>query len=331
MLLIILAMLIDLVLGDPQWFPHPVRAVGKLLSLMEKVTVALLGRNILSGTLAASVTIIATAAAVFGSLEAANHLFDQPSMQIANIAPELANWLPAGTNLPHTLLTIFWLWAGFSARELSKSAMQVYTHLCKGDIVKARKSLSMIVGRDTHDLDRTAISRATIETVTENSVDGIFSPLIFAFIGGPALLWAFKATSTCDSMIGYKDEKHILFGKFAARLDDTLNYIPARISLLLFTAAAPLCGMPPARCFKIAIRDAKLHASPNAGIPEAAAAGALGISLGGPASYDGTISQKEFFGKEFPPPEISHIPATLRLMWASTAILLAALTTGMRT
>jgi len=300
---IYIAFTIDAVIGDPRWFPHPVRGVGTLIKALESITVKLFGRNRFAGTVTGVATVAITA------------LFVYYSIYFANIADESAGWI----------VKIFWLWAGFSCRSLANSAEDVLKELKAGNICEARKALSMIVGRDTEQLNEMEISRAVIETVSENSVDGIISPLFFAAIGGAPLLWAFKAISTCDSMIGYKNERYIKFGTFSAKLDDAANYIPARLSIILYTFSALLGGYDAATTYKTAQRDAKIHSSPNAGIPEAATAGALHISLGGDTIYGGVKHKKELFGKEFPPPTINDIAKSIDLMWIVTGVMLALL------
>ena len=301
---IYIAYIIDLLIGDPNWFPHPVRGIGFIINLLEAITVRIFGRNFFSGTVTGVSTIAITVVVVFGSVYLAN-----------SAAPEFG-----------TITTIFWLWAGFSTRSLAKSAKDVLKELENGKICEARKALSMIVGRDTENLDEIQITRAVIETVSENSVDGIIAPLFFAALGGAPLLWLFKAVSTCDSMLGYKNERYRTFGTFSARLDDLLNYVPARLSLLIYPAAAWIGEYDHVNAYRIARRDASIHSSPNSGIPEAATSGALNISLGGDAVYHGKLHKKKFFGKEFPPPSKNDIEKTIDLMWLSTAIMILTIT-----
>lgn len=323
MLLIYAAFLIDFIIGDPKWFPHPVRGVGWLITFFEEFTVKLFGRNRFSGVVAGILVITITVSVVYGSIWGASFAISDPAWQMKNLSPFISQYLPKDANIISTLLTLFWLWAGLSARSLAKAGMEIYRKLKKGELEQAQKSLSMVVGRETKDLDETGVSRAAIETVAENSVDGILSPLFFAAIGGAPLLWAFKAVSTCDSMIGYKNEKYIRFGTFGAVLDDILNYIPARISKYLYPLAASLMGLNSEKCSEIIERDSGIHPSPNSGIPEAAVAGALQVSLGGPAIYDGVVKEKEFFGKEFPAPERKHIKDSIKLMWLVSMLMLA--------
>lgn len=306
-----IAFVLDLIIGDPECFPHPVRAIGALINLLEKLTRKVFRNERIAGTITGLITVLAAGGAVYGSLE------------VAKFANPLAG----------RILNILWLYMGLSARSLSDSALRIRKHLVKGDMKEARKSLSVIVGRDTENLDENGISRATIESVAENTVDGILSPIFFAAIGGTCfgapLMWIFKAISTCDSMIGHKDERYIRFGTFSARLDDAANFIPARLCYILFPVAAFLTGKSPVSSFKIAIRDSGYHDSPNAGIPEAAAAGALRICLGGTTIYDGIPHEKKNFGGEFSPPDRRHIVSTLQIMWVS-AILMLILSIGLR-
>lgn len=322
MILIYIAFIIDYLIGDPKWFPHPVRGVGWLITLCEKITVKLFGRNRLSGTVTGILVIVITVAVVWESIFFAKFAFKGPSLQMSSISPFLAPLVPEGSNIISVIVTVFWLWTGLSARSLAVAGMEIFNKLEKGNISETRAALSMVVGRETKDLDEAGINRATIETVAENSVDGIISPLFFAIIGGAPLMWAFKAVSTCDSMVGYKNEKYIRFGTFCAKLDDILNVIPARISYQLYPTAAFFLGFSASKSYEIADRDAKIHPSPNSGIPEAAVAGALQISLGGPASYGGVTKEKEFFGKEFPAPDRKHIKMSIKLMWMVTLLML---------
>lgn len=320
--MIYLAFILDYMIGDPIWFPHPVRGVGWLIVFCEKITVKLFGRNRFAGAVTGVSVITLTVSVVWGSIFFAKFAFKDPILQMTSISPFLAPLLPENSNIISVIVTLLWLWTGLSARSLAAAGMDISNKLEKGDIQDTRKALALLVGRETRDLDETGINRATIETVAENSVDGIISPLFFAIVGGAPLMWAFKAVSTCDSMIGYKNEKYIRFGTFCARLDDIMNFIPARISYHLYPTAAFFLGLSAEKSYQIADRDAKIHPSPNSGIPEAAVAGALQVSLGGPAVYGGKLHEKEFFGKEFPAPERKHIKMTVKLMWMITLLML---------
>lgn len=299
---------LDLMIGDPERFPHPVRFIGALINWLEKITRKTFTNERLAGTVTGLFTVLISAAIVYATIRIAN--FADPV--IGRIA------------------SILWLYMGLSARSLAESAYRISDDLERNDIASARRSLSCIVGRDTKNLNESEISRGAVESVSENTVDGIFTPIFFALIGcftpvgAAAMMWAFKAMSTCDSMIGHKDEQYIRFGTFSARLDDVANYIPARLCYLLFPAASFILGYSPVKCFRTALRDAKHHASPNSGIPEAATAGALEIRLGGTTYYDGIPCEKKPFGGEFPSPEKKHILQSVRLMWMTTVLMLGA-------
>ncbi len=187
------------------------------------------------------------------------------------------------------------------------------------DIKKARKKVSMIVGRQTQKLDEAAITRATVETVAENFVDGFLSPLFFAMVGGAPLALAYKMVNTLDSMVGYKNETYIFFGRASARIDDAANFIPARISVLIISLSAFIFSIKKSiLAFKTGFHQGSLHKSPNAGYPEAAFSGALKIRLGGPSFYHGAIVEKPFIGKSFKDPGKEKIKQACDLMMFSS-------------
>jgi adenosylcobinamide-phosphate synthase len=291
---LIAAFALDLVFGDPEWFPHPVRGIGWLIARFETLTRRHVANERRAGVLTVLLTLTVTGAVVSGS---------------CLLAGRIHPW--AG----HAA-TIGWLYLGFSVRSLADYTRRVAVDLRNNSLEAARRSVARIVGRDTATLDASGVSRAAIESVAESTVDGILSPLFFAVLGGPVLLWVFKATSTCDSMIGHKDARYLRFGTFGARLDDVLNYVPARLAFLLFPAAAWVTGGRPKACWIVAWRDHGHHASPNAGIPEAAIAGALGVRLGGATAYEGEVIDKPPFGGEFRAPQPADISVALRIMWA---------------
>lgn len=286
--------LLDILVGDPPRLPHPVRGVGWMIATLETLTRRWWPRHErLAGTVTVLLTLAVTALTVGGSCA---------------LAAAVDPWAGA-------VLTVLWLALGFSTRSLSDHARRIAVALANGDLPAARTRVGMIVGRDTAALDAGGISRAAVESVAESTVDGVLSPLFFAILGGPVGLWLFKAVSTCDSMIGHKDARYIRFGTFGARLDDVFNYLPARLALVLFPAAAALTGADSRQAWRIGLRDHHRHASPNAGIPEAAMAGALNIRLGGPATYDGLVSDNPTFGEEFPAPAPADVTRSIRLMW----------------
>ena len=219
-------------------------------------------------------------------------------------------WLAASAS---TLI----IYTTLSSRCLSDEARAILRLLQAGDIINAREQLSRIVGRDTLELDEQGIARATIESVSENSVDGIIAPLFYAVLGGAPLAMAYKAINTLDSMVGYKDDRYREFGWFSARIDDAANFIPARLCLIIIPIAT--LAIWPSRAvksLKAMVRDGAKNPSPNAGYPEAGFAGALGIQLGGDTMYKGVVHHKQFLGDKEKDIEVEDIGKGMRLMWA---------------
>lgn len=216
-------------------------------------------------------------------------------------------------------------WTCLAARSLHSQSRLVADALAKGDLNEARLRLSYIVGRDTAALDEPAIWRATVETVAENSSDGVIAPLLYLLLGGPSLAIAYKAINTLDSMVGYKNDRYRYFGWAAARCDDLVNYLPARLTGILMVLAAPLTGLSMGGAWRIMLRDGRNHASPNSGIPEAAAAGALGVQLGGNSSYAGTMVAKPTIGDPHRPLTQGAYAGVVRLMYGTLLLMLAVL------
>ena len=187
---------------------------------------------------------------------------------------------------------------------------------------RARRALSMIVGRDTQSLDESEVVRATVETVAEGSVDGVVAPLVFALVGGAPAAMAYKAINTLDSMVGHRDDRYRRFGWASARLDDVANLVPARLARLLYPLASLACGCDATRSWRVAWRDGRKSPSPNAGIPEAAMAGALGVRLGGTNFYDGVATVRPYLGEPLAALAASHIPAAIRLMYVVSLLAL---------
>jgi adenosylcobinamide-phosphate synthase len=224
------------------------------------------------------------------------------------------------------IIAVLLAYTTLAARDLARSAGTVLIHLEGGDIAGARLALSMIVGRDTAELDEQGITRAVVETVAENASDGVIAPLFYLALGGPALAMAYKAVNTLDSMIGYKNAAYKNFGWAAARLDDLANFVPARITAILLSLAA-LClpGASGRDAFRVSLHDGRKHASPNSGYPEAAVAGALGLRLGGPSVYGGLFLDKPSIGDGMRDFDKKCIEKSIRLMYcASTFAVLAA-------
>jgi adenosylcobinamide-phosphate synthase len=215
-----------------------------------------------------------------------------------------------------------------AARSLHSESALVANALVAGNLAEARRSLSYIVGRDTANLDEAEIWRALVETVAENTSDGIIAPIFWLTLGGPVAGIAFKAVSTLDSMVGYKNERYLHFGWASARMDDLLNFIPARITALLIALAAAPAGLSPRGAMIVTLRDRMKHPSPNSGHPEAAAAGALSIQLGGKAFYGGKESWKEMIGDPHTPLDERAYRGMLKLMYISTLIMATICITG---
>ncbi|MGA2192052.1 MAG: adenosylcobinamide-phosphate synthase CbiB [Nitrospirota bacterium] len=279
---IILAFILDVLLGDPRRMPHPVMAVGKLVGGLEKLF------NKKSASRAALFS-AGLAVAVFVTLS----VYLAASFLIKYSYEYLGVYAGAA-------VSIYLAYTTLSIKSLADAAKDVALPLEKGDLPEARKNLSMIVGRDTANLDATEVARGAVETVAENTSDGIIAPLFYLTIGGAPLALAYKAINTMDSMIGYKNERYAYFGRAAARLDDIANFIPARLTALLMVAASFLARaeiLSWKNSWSILIRDRRKHPSPNSGYPEAAAAGALNVRLGGESSYSGVKSAKPFIGE----------------------------------
>ncbi len=218
------------------------------------------------------------------------------------------------------------IWCAMSPSALAAEARVIEKRLEAGDDTGAKKALSMIVGRDTGPMDRAAIVRATVETVAENSVDGLISPLFYAALGGGPLAMAYRAVNTCDSMVGYRNERYERFGKIPARIDDAANFIPARLALVIISASAWLAGLSGRMAMAVGLRDRLKHPSPNSAHGEAAFAGALGVRLGGPSLYGGVLKQKPWLGDDLKPMDTSVIAQARRLLrWTALATVLLAI------
>ncbi len=293
-----LGFVLDLLLGDPHVLPHPVRLIGKMIEKMEKY---LLGKaagraeaeekmGIVLAAAAPSVACIAAAALLLGAYR---------------LHPVLGTAVEAV--MTYQLL---------AAKCLRDESMKVYRQLESGSLEAARRALSMIVGRDTERLDTEGVVKAAVETVAENTSDGVIAPMLYTALGGPILGFFYKTVNTLDSMVGYKNRKYLYFGRAAARLDDLVNLIPSRAGAYLMIAAA-YCGgadFSGRRAYAVYRRDRRNHASPNSAQTEAACAGALGIRLGGDASYFGKTVKKPYIGDAVRAAEHEDIRRAGRLM-----------------
>lgn len=306
--MILAALALDLLLGDPRSWPHPVIWIGWVIAWGERIICrhlkSPLGLQVGGGLLALAV-VGGTYFLVFMLL-----------LLLKSVHPGLAmvgeTWL---------------LYRALAVKGLYQHAVAVAEPLSRHDLATARARVALIVGRDTEHLDEKEVTRAVVETVAENTVDGIVAPLFYAFIGGAPLAWAYKAVNTLDSMVGYKEAHYRHLGLVAARLDDAANYFPARLSGLLLLLLAPLTPGGFKRVWQTMRRDARKHPSPNGGIMEAGVAGALGVQLGGLNYYFGQPSFRATMGEPLQPLEVKHIYQALRIMYGITglAVLLGAL------
>ena len=304
---LLLALCLDLLLGDPPWLPHPVRAIGRLALFCESLWRRLIPWSQLAGGVTVASVLAGVGGAVLGLLALARSLHP----------------------LVGDLLMIYLFYASFAARDLARHGRRVYDALADQDLTRARREVSMMVGRETAGLDGAGVGRAAVESVAENIVDGVTAPIFWAAVAGPLGAMLYKAVNTMDSMFGYKNERYRQFGWAAARLDDLANYLPARLTACLVVIAAALLGHSPLRTLWIWRRDRRRHASPNSGQTEAAVAGALGIQLGGKAVYFGTTVDKPTIGDAGQPLTPTHILRANRLLWVTTG-LAALFAVGMR-
>ena len=296
----LLGFLLDLLLGDPYWLPHPVRLIGKGITKTEALLrpagkMRTNRQELQGGRRLVVIVLLAT------TLLAALLLFGAYALH------------PCLGLLVETIMTYQIL----AVKCLKVESMKVYHCLKEQGLVAARGAVSMIVGRDTAQLDAEGVTKAAVETVAENTSDGIIAPMLYTAIGGPVLGFFYKAVNTMDSMIGYKNERYLYFGRGAAKLDDVMNYIPARISAYLMIAAA-FCGgkcYDGRRAYIIYKRDNRNHASPNSAQTESVCAGALGIQLAGDASYFGKLVHKPYIGDAVRRVEAEDIKRAGRLMY----------------
>jgi adenosylcobinamide-phosphate synthase len=312
------ALALDFLFGDPRWFPHPVRVIGKAIRMLERLTRRLFAKPLVAGAITAILVVCMTGATVWLVLSG-----------LACLHP----WL-------RDLGGIFFMYLAIACKDLLDHANRVQELLQReAPLEDTRKALAMIVGRDTTDLDEEAICRATVETVAENMVDGITSPLFFGVLasflgyrlGLSPICWAaigsfvYKSINTMDSMIGYKNEQYLLFGRIAARLDDAANFLPARLSGLCIIVAAFFLKFDYRKAATVFVLDRLHHSSPNAGHTEAAVAGALGLRLGGSSRYSGIEVDKEFIGTADNCPGHEDIGHSEKLVLLGSALFLAAI------
>ena len=296
---VVLGFIADRIFGDPVYPFHPVRLMGWCIAKGEDI----LRRENQNHT-------IAFISGMFLSVFLITISFDIPFVVL--------HYLYTINIALGAVFEIAFCYQVFAAKSLKDESMKVYYALEDNDIEEARKKLSWIVGRDTQNLNEEEVSKAAVETIAENLSDGIIAPMIFLFIGGAPLGFAYKAVNTLDSMIGYKTDRYKYFGKFAARLDDAVNFLPSRLSALLMIIATPLCGLNTGLAWKTFLRDRYNHKSPNSSQTESVCAGALEISLSGYHYYDGKSVQKPVIGKSIRPVTKDDIKRANRLMYAAS-------------
>jgi adenosylcobinamide-phosphate synthase len=293
------AVALDLALGDPPWMPHPVRAIGAMIEWGgRRGWTGLPARDLRNGVALTIAVVLASIAAAWIAISACA-LIAQPCAAI---------------------FAVVLAWTTIALRGLDGAASTVQRALEGDDLAAARAAMPALVGREPQSLDRDGMVRATVESVAENSSDGVIAPLMYLFIGGPAAAMAYKAINTLDSMIGHTDARYLYFGRCAARVDDFANLIPARLSAACLFAAAAILQLRPLDAVRVCLADARRHPSPNAGFPEAAMAGALGIQLGGVAVYDGEPEMRPLIGAARRPVEVSDIAASRRMLWVQCAV-----------
>lgn len=289
---IAVAYLLDVLIGDPGWFPHPVKGMGKFIRILERLLYKPYFNLRAGGIILALLVVGVSWLGGFFALY---------------LATRAGKWLGF-------ILGTFIIFTTLSVNDLAREAKDVYLALDNSDTAFARKRLGRMVGRDTQNLSETEIIRGAVESVAENSVDGIISPLFYAMLGGAPLALAYKAVNTLDSMLGYRNERYSHFGWFSARLDDMANFIPARITALFIPLTAYILGKDGKSVMRVILRDGRNSPSPNAGISEAGFAGALGIRLGGTNFYQGEKEERPFIGDKSRELTREDILSAIRLM-----------------
>ena len=302
---ILIGFLLDLLLGDPAWMPHPVVGMGKLIARLETRFRAWFpetekGERAAGRLLAIFLPLFVLAVSVV----------------FLWLCYLVSPWL-------YMVMQAILCWQCLAMKDLKTESSQVQAALEEGDLAKARKQVARIVGRDTEELSGAGVARAAVETVAENFSDGVIAPLLCMLIGGAPLALTYKAINTMDSMVGYKNDRYLNFGRAAAKLDDVANWLPSRISAFLWMAAAGLTGNSAKGAYRIWKRDRKKHASPNAGQTESACAGSLGFQLAGPISYFGKPVEKDYIGDPDRSIEAFDIEKANRMMIAGSVLCLA--------
>lgn len=298
---IILGFVIDCIFGDPYNFPHPVRLIGNLISELEKIMRKFFPDNLYIGGVLMSLSVIFLSTAV----------------------PFLILFLCYKINIVFGIIAeSIMCWYLIAPKCLKTESMKVYKAVSENDIEKSRKAVSMIVGRDTQSLDFEGVIKATVETVAENTSDGVTAPVFYMSFGGAVLGFLYKSVNTMDSMVGYKNEKYKDFGRFSAKFDDVLNYIPSRLTAILMIISAFILKYDGKSAYRIWKRDRLKHASPNSAQTESVCAGALNVRLAGDAFYFGKLCKKQYIGDNIRPVEKDDIIKANKLMYVTTILMI---------
>lgn len=305
MLAVLAGFVLDCILGDPAALPHPVCLIGRCISVLEKSLRGCFPKTE-HGTIAAGGVMAVMVVLLSGAVP----------LGILYLCGRISPWL-------YFAVCCIMSWQILAAKCLKTEAEKVHACLARGDLIAARRQVGMLVGRNTENLTEAQIIKAAVETVAENTSDGVIAPLFWMMLGGPAAGFVYKAINTMDSMVGYKNEKYLYFGRCAAKLDDAANYIPARLAGLGMIAAAALTGFDGRNAARIWKRDRRKHASPNSAQTESACAGALHIQLGGSAVYFGKRCDKPFLGDPDRLVDPEDISRSCRLMYGTSVLLLA--------
>lgn len=299
---IVAGFILDLLFGDPHWLPHPICLIGNLIGFLEKNLRRLLAPGktalLIGGALMVVIVLVIAFAVPYAVLA---------------LAESVSPWL-------RFALETIMCYQIFATKCLRDESMKVYTALHSGDLADARVKLSWIVGRDTQNLDAAEVTKGAVETVAENTADGIIAPMLYMFIGGAPLAFLYKGINTMDSMVGYKNDKFIYFGRCAAKLDDLANLIPARITGLVMIVASYFLNLNARGAWKIFWRDRYNHLSPNSAMTESVTAGALNIQLGGDHFYFGKLVHKDTIGDDIRPVRPDDIIAANNLLYMTAVI-----------
>lgn len=295
---------LDLLLGDPAWMPHPVVFMGKCITKLERMLRRMFPQTaqgeLVAGAILAAVLPLGTVVMTIGVLWVCGMI--HPALEFS--------------------VETLWCWQALAVKGLAAESRNVYHRLTKDTLDAARLAVGRIVGRDTERLTAEGVTKAAVETVAENFSDGVAAPMFYMMIGGAPLALCYKAINTMDSMVGYKNERYLYFGRAAAKLDDAANWAPARIAALLLILSAGLTGQNAADAWRIWRRDRRNHASPNSAQTESAVAGALGVQLAGPAYYFGQIYEKPTIGDDLRPIEPKDILRTNRMLYVGSCLAL---------